>query len=114
MMQRQLHLTRSAQRAQTPFELRPLVRARGARGVARAAEQLGVGRVERLVVLERRIAELRLEQRQARGVPVGQAPTATARLSSITGDGLSLTRAPNSSAICAQSVARPGPGSAAP
>src|SRR5688572_8810166 len=50
----------SAQRAQTPFELRtldcvgaecdrPLVRKRGASGVARAAEQLGVRRVQWLV-----------------------------------------------------------------
>src|SRR5262245_38109938 len=72
----------SIQRTQTPFELRalhgisaecdcPLVRARGARGVACAAQQLGVRSVQRLVALERRIAEEGLEQRQARGVPLG-------------------------------------------
>jgi hypothetical protein len=66
------------QRAQAPFELRALdgvggerdralLRPRVARGVARTAEQLGVRRVERLVALERRIAEQRLEQPQARG-----------------------------------------------
>jgi hypothetical protein len=53
---------RSAQRAQPPFYLRaldgvgaeadrPLVGARGARGVAGAAEQLGVRGVQRLVAL---------------------------------------------------------------
>ena len=74
----------SAQRAETPLELRaldrvggerdrPLVRARGSAGVARAAEQLGVRRVQWLVALERRIGEQRLDQLQARGGPVGQA-----------------------------------------
>jgi hypothetical protein len=64
MMKRQLQPTRSAQRPQTPFGLRALdgvaaehdralVRARGARCIARAVEQLRVGRVQRLVVLER-------------------------------------------------------------
>jgi hypothetical protein len=53
--------------------LSAIARSRGARGVARAAEQLGVRRVQRLVALERRVAEQRLEQRQAGGGPVGQA-----------------------------------------
>jgi len=65
-----------------------------------------VGRVQRLVVLERRIAEQRLERRQARGVPVGQADGDRAvELYHRRGVALRLTRAPNSSAICAQSVA---------
>ena len=71
-----------AQRAQASFELgaldgvggerdRALVGACGARGVARAAEQRGVRGVrgvQRLVALERRIGEQRLEQLQARGM----------------------------------------------
>jgi hypothetical protein len=55
------------QRAVPPLELRaldgvageldrPLIRAGGSHGVARAAEQFGVRRVQRLVALERRIA----------------------------------------------------------
>src|SRR4051812_45616896 len=70
----------SRQRAEAPLELcaldgvggeldRLLVGARGARGVARAAEQLGVRRVQRLVALERGIGEQRLEQLQAGGGP---------------------------------------------
>ena len=43
---------------------RALVRARGARGVAGAAQQVGVRGVQRLVALERGIAEQRLEQLQ--------------------------------------------------
>ena len=96
---------RSAQCVPPPLELRaldgvgaerdrPLVRARGAAGVARAAQQLGVRRVQRLVALERadRRAAARAASRPAAG-PSAK-PTATARLSSTTGDGLSWASAP--------------------
>jgi len=39
---------------------------RGAGVVACAAEQVGVGRVERRIAVELRVAEQRLEQRQSR------------------------------------------------
>src|SRR5437879_9599587 len=65
------------QRLQPPFELgaldvvraqldRPLIGARGAVAPSGAPEQLGVRRMQRLVVLEGRIAEQRLEQLEAR------------------------------------------------
>ena len=68
----------AAERAQAPLELRALdgvggecdrtpVRMRGVVGFARAAQQLGVRRVQRLVALERRIVEQRLEQLQPGG-----------------------------------------------
>ena len=97
---------RSAEFAAAPFELRALDRVGrerdralvgalpGAGDVARAAEQIGVRRVQWLVALERRVLEERLEQFQPFMAGPSARLTATARLSSITGDGLRSASAP--------------------
>ena len=102
------------ERRQAPVQLGPLdrvgaerdrslVRARGGHRVAGSPEQVGVCRVQRLVALERRVGQQRLEQLEPGLGPTAN-PTAAARFSSTIGEGAISPSAPYSSAICSQSV----------